>query len=187
LLIRFVAFCALGMVGLSFGGVFVFGFVALPVYAASRLASHHDPDRYLVHDGPKVIRVIHWFAALCAWASLVADELPENKPSEVLELSIEEDAASEPSAASAIWRVIAGLPSAVVFLVLCFIGVFVLFWATLTVLFQERVGPRAFRYLVGLQRWGVRLLAYQASLVDQYPPFSFSDEPSSLPRASAAA
>lgn len=32
-------------------------------------------------------------------------------------------------------------------------------------------------YLLGLQRWSVRMLAYQACLTDAYPPFSFADTP----------
>ena len=47
-------------------------------------------------------------------------------------------------------------------------------------------GPAAFNYLVGLQRWSIRLLAYQASLVDEYPPFSFADAPIEMPTARAA-
>jgi hypothetical protein len=64
------------------------------------------------------------------------------------------------------------------------LGVFVWLWAALSILLFQRVGPHAFGYLVGVQRWSVRLLAYQASLVDEYPPFSFSDAPpAALPRA----
>ncbi len=61
--------------------------------------------------------------------------------------------------------------------ILCWIGVFVWLWAALSILLFERVGPDAFGYLVGLQRWSIRLLAYQASLVDEYPPFSFTEPP----------
>ena len=36
LLVRVVAFCALGVLGLTFGTVFLFGYLALPVFAAAR-------------------------------------------------------------------------------------------------------------------------------------------------------
>ncbi len=58
---------------------------------------------------------------------------------------------------------------------------FVWAWAALSILLWERVGPGAFDYLVGLQRWSIRLLAYQASLVDEYPPFSLSEAARPLP------
>ena len=46
-----------------------------------------------------------------------------------------------------------------------------------------KVGARCYRYyryLVGLQRRSIRLPVYQASLVDEYPPFSFADTPTNV-------
>lgn len=185
LLVRFVAFLALGMIGLSFGTIFFFAYLALPVYAASRVASRTDPHNYVTEDGPRVVRVLHWFAAVSAWAGLIAEQLPKQRPSEIVHLDIEPSGA-HPTTSSAIWRVLTGLPSAFVLMILGWLGVFVWLWAALSILFVNRVGPHAFNYLVGLQRWSIRLLAYQASLVDEYPPFSFSDTPPALPQARAA-
>lgn len=185
LAIRVVAFIALGIVGLSFGTVFLFAYLALPVYAAARLSALRDPQMYLAHDGPRVVRALGWLAAISAWAGLTVEQLPRREPDEVVHLVIERD--SHPTTGSAMWRVLTGLPSALVLGLLCWIGGLVWLWAALSVLIAQRVGPGAFNYLVGLQRWSVRLLAYQASLVDDYPPFSFSDAPpsSELPLARA--
>jgi hypothetical protein len=84
-----------------------------------------------------------------------------------------------------IWRVLTGIPSALVLGILAWIGTFVWLWAALSILISERVSTGAFNYLVGLQRWSLRLLAYQASLVDEYPPFSLSDAAPALPVARA--
>jgi hypothetical protein len=178
LLARVVAFMALGVIGLSFGTVFFFAYLALPVFAASRLASSHEPGAYVGRDGPRVANVLRWFAAICAWAGLTTEHLPNESPPETIRLEIEGTAHPTPS--SALWRVVAGIPSALVLAVLGCIGSFVWLWAALSVLFSERVGKGAHEYLVGLQRWSVRLLAYQASLVDAYPPFSFSDTASPI-------
>jgi hypothetical protein len=181
LLVRVVAFMALGVVGLSFGTVFMFAYLALPVFAASRLAGN-DPAAYLANDGPRIARILRWFAAVAGWAGLITDRLPGASPDETVRLEIAPS--GHPTPPSAIWRVLTGLPSAFVLAFLCCIGCFVWLWAALSVLLTQKVGPGAFNYLVGLQRWSVRLLAYQASLVDEYPPFSFSDEPvASLPQA----
>lgn len=185
LLIRAFAFLVLGLIGVSFGSFFVFAYLALPVYAAIRLSSSGGADAYADRDGPRVTAALHWFATVCAWASLTVDRLPQKEPVETVELSIEEYRAANVS--SAIWRVVTGLPSAFVLMVLCFVGVFVWLWAALTILFSERVGAGAFNYLVGLQRWSVRLLAYQASLVERYPPFSFSDYHRPRPEVDSAA
>lgn len=76
-----------------------------------------------------------------------------------------------------------GLPSALILMLLYSIGALVWLWAALSILVTERVGQGSFDYLVGLQRWTVRLLAYQSSLIDDYPPFSFSDVSPVLPSA----
>jgi hypothetical protein len=176
LAVRVVAFCALGVLGLSFGMVFLFAYLALPVFVASRLATGRDPRSYLEREGQHVLSALRWFAALSAWAGLVAEHLPGSSPEEAV--TIEVEGSPNPTTSSAFWRILTGLPSAIVLAILGWFGVFVWMWAALSILFVQRVGPRTFRYLVGLQRWSIRLLAYQASLVDEYPPFSFEDVPS---------
>ena len=183
LLVRAVAFLALGMLGLSFGAVFFFSYLILPVVAASRLSGGRDPQAYLREDGPRVMGALRWLAALSAWAGLSAERLPGRSPDETVTIELEEAPHRAATPGSAIWRVITGIPSALVLAVLCWVGVFVWLWAALSILISERVGSGAFQYLVGLQRWSLRLLAYQASLVDEYPPFSFADPAPSLPAA----
>jgi len=176
LLLRILVFCVLGMVGLSFGLALLVGFAALPVFAALRLTSRGDaPHAYVTEDGPRVTALLRWFAAVSAWAGLIADELPRRSPDETVRVEVDPDA--RPTPGSALVRLITGIPSAIVLGALCWVGMFVWIWAALSVLVREHVGVHAFNYLVGLQRWSIRLLAYQASLVDEYPPFSFSDEP----------
>jgi hypothetical protein len=182
LLIRVVAFVALGALGLSFGSLFAFAYLALPVYAASRLAYRDDARSYLDEDGPRVVKGLHWFAALCAWAGLISETLPGRQPDEAVDLRVE-NTAQHPTSPSAILRVLVGLPSALILMLLYWIGALVWLWAALSILFTERVGQGSFDYLVGLQRWTVRLLAYQASLIDDYPPFSFADVSPALPSA----
>jgi hypothetical protein len=180
-----VAFCALGVLGLSFGMVFLFAYLALPVFAASRLASGRDPDLYLEREGQYIRSALRWFAALSAWAALVAEHLPGSSPEEAVVVEIE--GWSNPTPSSAFWRILTGLPSAIVLALLGWIGVLVWIWAAFSILFVQRVGPHAFNYLVGIQRWSIRLLAYQASLVDEYPPFSFEDTVPARPFPTARA
>ena len=125
------------------------------------------------------------FFAVCAWAGLVAERLPSRSPAETVTIEVEDTPHRALTPSTAIWRIAAGLPSALVLAILCWLGMFVWLWAALTILFTERVGPGAFHYLVGLQRWSIRLLAYQAALVDEYPPFSFSDAAPVLPATRA--
>lgn len=180
LLVRFLAFCALGVLGVSFGTIFAFAYLALPIFAAARLAGDRG-DPYVTADGPRVVGVLRWFAAVSAWAGLVVERLPGRAPDETVRLHV--DFTARPTSASAVTRILYGLPSALVLSILGCVGAFVWLWAALGVLFRERIGSGAFDYLVGLQRWSLRLLAYQASLVDEYPPFSLSDQTSPSPPA----
>jgi hypothetical protein len=172
LALRVLVFLAVGAAGTSFGALFAVTYVALPVIVAGRLAMRDDPAAFLLRDGPRLTTALRWIAAVTGWAGLVIDEVPLRVP-DAMRLSIE--GAPSPTAGSAIVRLVSGLPSALVLSILGAIGVFVWLWAALSVLLTQQVGPRAFAYLVGLQRWSVRLLAYQASLVDAYPPFSFTE------------
>ncbi len=186
LAIRLIAFLALGVLGISFGTVFLFAYLALPVYAAARLGGR-DPAGYARHDAPRILDALRWYAALAAWAGLIAEHLPGRSPSEIVRLEIDGEPPPPHSAGQALVRVITGIPSALVLCLLGWIGMFVWLWAALSILLFQRVGQGAFDYLVGLQRWSMRLLAYQASLVDEYPPFSFGDvPPPALPEARVA-
>lgn len=178
LLIRVLAFMALGWLGLSFGMMFSFAFVALPIVAAVRLSSLGSAERYR-HDKPRVTRTLHWLAAACSWAGLAAERLPARDPSETVSMRVDE-VESRATPGIALLRILTGLPSAFVLGLLCCVGVFAWLWAALSILLTNRVGDTVFGYLVGLQRWSVRLLAYQACIVDVYPPFSFADESPTL-------
>jgi hypothetical protein len=186
LLVRAAAFAALGVFGLSFGAVFFFAYLLLPVVATLRLSGADDPGAYLRQDGPRVLAGLRWFAALSAWAGLTAERFPTRDPAETVTLELEDSPHRTGPRSAAIWRVFTGIPSALVLGILSWIGMFVWLWAALSILISERVGTGAFNYLAGLQRWTLRLLAYQASLVDEYPPFSFTDATPALPAARVA-
>lgn len=180
LLIRIIAFGALAIVGISLGGVFMFAYLALPLVAAVRISARGGAE-YVQEDGPRIVGMLRWLGAIAAWVGLTTDRLPIATYAETVVLDVERTA--RPTAGSAMWRIVTGLPSAFVLSILCWFGVFVWLWAALTILFVRRVGDRTFGYLTGLQRWSARLLAYQASLVDEYPPFSFDAPQDRFPRA----
>lgn len=182
LLIRVLAFVVIGILGLSLGLLFWAAYVGLAMFAAIRLSGDRDAATYLNEDGPRILGALRWFAAIAAWFGLVADRLPDRSAQEIVRIEVERS--GQPTAASALWRLLFGLPSALVLTLLGLIGWFVWVWAAISVLLNERVGDAAYAYLAGLQRWTVRLLAYQASLVEDYPPFSFQDTPAALPPSS---
>ncbi len=185
LLVRILAFMVLGVAGISLGAVYMLAYLALPVFAAIRLSSGRDPAVFVAEDGARITRLVRWFAAVYAWFGLVAEKVPERSPDETVRVDIEP--AGHPTVASALWRLLLGLPSALALWLLGVIGGLVWLWAAIMVLVHERIGEGTFAYLAGLQRWAIRLLAYQASIVEPYPPFSFEEAPPPrLPAARAA-
>jgi hypothetical protein len=173
LLIRLLAFVVLGMLGLSLGGLFVAAYLVLPAIAAVRLTGRRDAARYLERDGPRLIAALRWFTAVYAWFGLATDKLPLRSPEETMRLEVR--STGRPTPGTALLRIVLGLPSALVLALLGVMGWLVWLWAALTVLVRERVGEGALSFLIGMQRWAVRLLVYQASLVEEYPPFSFEE------------
>src|SRR5688572_23534865 len=99
LAIRAIAFAALGVAGISFGAVFLFLYLALPAFAASRIAA--SPAGYVTEDGPRVLRGLGWLAAVSAWVGLIADRLPRQIPDETVHVAIE--GRPHPSVGSALW------------------------------------------------------------------------------------
>ena len=77
-----------------------------------------------------------------------------------------------PTVGSALLRIIFGIPSAIV---LGLLGiVFAVTWiiAAIMVLAQKNYPDGLFDFHRGVIRWQARLLGYQASLVEPYPPFA---------------
>jgi len=183
LLVRLIALVALGILGLSLGLLYLVAFLLLPAYAAARL-SGRDAETYFREDAPGLVLGLAWFASIYAWFGLVTDQLPVRASEKQAHIAVEP--MGTPTAASALWRLLLGFPSALVLAFLGWLGGLVWLWSVLRVVLFEHVGETAHAYLTGLQRWSVRLLAYQASLVDVYPPFSFEDAPSALPQAHSA-
>lgn len=175
LCLRILALIAIGVTGASTGGLYCVLYFGLPVLAAVRIATLGSAAAYGSGDGPLILRWLRWAAAVTSWLGLAVESLPQKSPDEVIRLEV--DGTPAATSAAAALRILLGLPNALALGVLSFVGFFVFCWAAVTILFSERVAPSAWAYLVGLQRWSYRLLAYQAALVDEYPPFALSEAP----------
>jgi hypothetical protein len=70
------------------------------------------------------------------------------------------------------------IPHYLALLVLGIGALFVLIAAFFVVLFTGRFPKGMFDYLVGVHRWGLRVIAYTDLMVDPYPPFTLQPDPS---------
>lgn len=182
--LRILAGLALGVVGVSAGGVFCLCYLLLPVVAAVRISARGSCADYALVDGPRILHALRWLASVTSWLGLAAERLPHESPNETVRLTV--DGTPKQSAGAAALRILWGLPSAFLLALLSLFGALVWLWAAVTILLGERVAPSAWAYLVGVQRYGYRLLAYQAALVDDSPPLALSETPDSPGATSAS-
>lgn len=151
--------------------------LGLPVVAAI-LVSQKGGERYRDEDGPTVTRVLRWILALVAYLALLTDQLPTRGE---LPVRFQVDRTGSPTVGSALLRILYAIPSLFVLAILTFVGAIVWVIAVVLVLVDEKYPESMWRFLLGIVRWEACLLAYLASLVDRYPPFTL--ETGSVSRA----
>jgi uncharacterized protein DUF4389 len=141
--------------------------IGLPVVAAI-LVSQKGGRRYVDENGPAVTRVLRWILEVTAYVALLTDRVPGLGEHPV---RFEVERSGVPTTGSAVLRILYVIPSLIVFAFLMLVGAIVWVIALVGVLVNERYPAGLWRFQRGLLRWEARLLAYLASLVDQYPPF----------------
>ena len=154
--------------------------LGIPVVTAI-LLSQRGGQRYLDEEGPRVTRVLHWILGLVAYIALVTDELPGGDRYPV---RFEVERSGSPTVSSVLLRIVYAIPNLIVFAIFAFVGAIVWVVAVVFVLLNERYPDSLWRFLRGLVRWEACLLAYLASLVEPYPPFTL--ETSAPSRATPA-
>ena len=162
--LRVALLVVVGWIGHPFGLLWL----GLPVVAAI-LVSQKGGQRYLDENGPTLTRVLNWILDLVAYLALLTDRLPGERGHPV---RFQVERSGSPMLGSALLRVLYAIPSLIVLAILAFVGAIVWVIAVVLVLLNERYPESLWRSLLGLVRWEARLLAYLASLVDRYPPFT---------------
>lgn len=164
--LRVAVFIVVGWVGHPWGLLWL----GLPLVAAI-LVSQKGGQRYLDENGPAVTRVLNWILDLAAYLALLTDALPGGSGHAV---RFQVERSGSPTVGSVLLRILWAIPSLIVLAILSFVGAIVWLIAAVSVLVDERYGEGLWRFLAGLVRWEAHLLAYLASLVDDYPPFTLA-------------
>src|SRR5205085_987389 len=142
--------------------------IGLPVFAAV-LVSQKGGQRYLDENGATVIRALNWVLDLVAYLAVLTDELPSRGEHPV---RFQVERSGSPTVGSALLRILYAIPNLIVLALLVVVGAIVWLIAVVLVLVHEQYPRSLWRFLVGLVRWDANVLAYLASLVDHYPPFT---------------
>ena len=87
-------------------------------------------------------------------------------------MRFEVERSGSPTVSSALLRIVYAIPNLIVFAIFAFVGAILWVVAVVFVLLNEKYPNSLWRFLRGLVRWEACLLAYLASLVEPYPPFT---------------
>jgi Domain of unknown function (DUF4389) len=143
---------------------------------AALLISQKGSQRYLDESGPTVTRALGWILAAVAYLALLTDRLPAPGEQPV---RFRVDRSGSPTVGSALLRILYVIPNLIVFAIVAFVGAVAWTIAVVLVLVDENYPEGLWRFLLGIVRWEAHLLAYLASLVDGYPPFTLETGPMS--------
>jgi hypothetical protein len=146
--------------------------LGVPVVAA--IVVSHDGRRYVDEHGPAATRVLGWILAVVAYMALLTDRLPRRGDESV---RFEVERSGSPTVGSALLRIVYAIPSIIVLALLVLVGAIVWVVAAVLVLVDGSYPYSLWRFLLGIVRWEACLIAYLASLVDRYPPFTLETGP----------
>jgi hypothetical protein len=173
--VRLVLLVALAAIGCS--SVYWLAYLATPAVVAL-FVLQEGSQRYLSERAPVLVRALRWLAGAYAYLWLLTDALPGASDHPV---SFEVELGGNPSASSALGRLILSLPAVVVWMVLSFAAGLLWFAAALCVLASERVPAALSDFIEATLRYQFRLVAYHLSLVDRYPSFEMPSAAYSAP------
>lgn len=171
LLLRIGIAMLLGWVGVTGGWLVCLLFGALPLIAAVGISS--DRDAYLRNVAPSIWSVLDWLLRLEAYMLLLVDRFPTDQVRSVV---TEIRYTGQPTAGSALARLITSIPSGVVLMLLWCVSSVLWVVAALAILFGLAMPRSILAFQRGVLRWQARLVAYHASFVAEYPPWSFDTE-----------
>ena len=147
--------------------------LGLPAVAATLIAQKGG-QRYLSEDGPTVARALNWIIDLVAYVALLTDRLPSRDRHAV---RFEVERSGSPTTRSALLRILYAIPSVIVLAVVTWVGTIVWLVAMVLVFFTGTYPESWWHFLCGIVGWEARVVAYLASLVDRYPPFTLATGP----------
>lgn len=170
--IRIVIIAILAFIGGAFGWILGAVYLIFPVIAAI-LISQKGAEVFLAESESGITKWLRIVVSVYAYMGFLTDRLPNEDPNETFQLSVQPG--GTPTSGSALMRIIMGIPSAIVLAIISIAFIVVIPVAAISILINETVPEWAYNFTRGYMRWEARLLAYMASLVDEYPPFSFAN------------
>lgn len=168
-LVRLLVLAAIGVLHQTAGGLLGTLYVLVPILVAI-LVSQRGGRGFLEIDGRRIIAALEWVIAFYGFLLFVSDRLPLPPGDGGVHVAVRPRGA--PTMTSALSRLVASLPHAVVLAVLGMASCLVALVAAMAILITEGYPDALHAFQRDVLAWMARLFAYHASLVDTYPPFS---------------
>jgi len=172
----------------AFGWLVALIYLVIPVLSAA-FVSRDGSDRFMTDTAPRVKRYLHWIVSADAYFAFLTDRIPVDGPEAASRMEIAFD--GKPTVGSALLRLLTSIPSAFVLALLGAVATITGVIAGVMILLREDYPQPLYSFHAAVVRWLARLLAYHASLTDQYPPFALDggapDERQPAPPAEQAA
>ena len=165
--LRILVILLLSILAGAVGWIFGLFYLAVPVLAAVFI-SQDGAEAYF--KDTKMPMILRWYLALYSYLAVLIDRFPTDEPEKII--TFEFRPTGSPTVGSALLRLILSIPSALVLALLALVGLVVWVIAVVSILIRENYSDGLYNFQLGIMRWQARLLAYHASLVDEYPPFA---------------
>lgn len=173
LLLRIVFAIVAGWMGITGGWLACVLFAVLPVIAAIAISSY-GREKYLTESGPQIWSVLRWILELSAFMLLLTDRFPTGHDDDTIHPEI--TLTGTPTTGSALVRLLTSIPSAFLLFFISIVSGIVWIIGAFLILVGSPMPHWITAYQLGVLRWQARLLAYHASLVEEYPPFTLDTE-----------
>jgi hypothetical protein len=123
------------------------------------------------------LHLSRFLARVWVYGALLRDEYPSTDEEQAVHLDFAYPDAKHLSRGLPLIKWFLAIPHYIVLLFLWIGAVVSIIIAWFAILFTGRYPRGLFEYVVGVQRWSLRVSAYTTLLItDQYPPFSLSEE-----------
>ena len=167
--IRLLIVLVLSLIGGALGWVHGLLYLGIPVVAAV-LISQKGAKTYLAESEQNITLWLRYIIAFYAFMGLLTDKLPTKDSRETVRFEV--TPAGEPTAGNVLLRIILAIPHAIVLALLGVVAAVLMVIAAVMIVVGESYPEGIFGFLRGYLRWQVRLFAYLAGLVEEYPPFA---------------
>lgn len=171
LALRVLLVVVLSLVGAVLSWAHTIIWLGVPVLAAI-LISQKGAKRYHDEAEGNMTSWLRFIVGGYAYLALLTDKLPGDSaagPNSNFQVT----PTGSPTVGGTLLRIILIIPHAIVITLLSIVAAVLIIFAAVMILVRQSYPDTVYNFLRGWVRWQARVVAYMASLVDEYPPFSF--------------